>query len=81
MVLHLGPNWQNLMRRCGCYLVTVLPPFLSPHPSPSPLLPLYLLFYPSPLVNNQFIGACGYSLSEFDTYVRHGVPVIAVVGK
>ena len=25
-------------------------------------------------------GACGYSLTEFDTYVRHGVPVIAVVG-
>jgi len=25
-------------------------------------------------------GACGYSLSEFDTYVRHGIPVIAVVG-
>jgi acetolactate synthase-1/2/3 large subunit len=25
-------------------------------------------------------GACGYSLVEFDTYVRHGIPVIAVVG-
>ena len=25
-------------------------------------------------------GACGYSLIEFDTFVRHGVPVIAVVG-
>jgi thiamine pyrophosphate-dependent acetolactate synthase large subunit-like protein len=25
-------------------------------------------------------GACGYSLTEFDTYVRHNVPVIAVVG-
>jgi thiamine pyrophosphate-dependent acetolactate synthase large subunit-like protein len=25
-------------------------------------------------------GACGYGLAEFDTYVRHGVPVIAVVG-
>ncbi len=25
-------------------------------------------------------GACGYSLAEFDTFVRHGVPVIAVVG-
>jgi len=25
-------------------------------------------------------GACGYSLSEFDTYVRHKIPVIAVVG-
>jgi acetolactate synthase-1/2/3 large subunit len=25
-------------------------------------------------------GACGYSLSEFDTYVRHNLPVIAVVG-
>ena len=25
-------------------------------------------------------GACGYSLTEFDTFVRHGVPVIAVVG-
>jgi len=25
-------------------------------------------------------GACGYSLSEFDTYVRHNIPVIAVVG-
>ncbi len=25
-------------------------------------------------------GACGYSLSEFDTFVRHGIPVIAVVG-
>jgi thiamine pyrophosphate-dependent acetolactate synthase large subunit-like protein len=25
-------------------------------------------------------GACGYSLSEFDSFVRHGIPVIAVVG-
>ena len=25
-------------------------------------------------------GACGYSLVEFDTLVRHGIPVIAVVG-
>jgi acetolactate synthase-1/2/3 large subunit len=25
-------------------------------------------------------GACGWSLSEFDTFVRHGIPVIAVVG-
>ncbi len=25
-------------------------------------------------------GACGYGLVEFDTFVRHGVPVIAVVG-
>jgi acetolactate synthase-1/2/3 large subunit len=25
-------------------------------------------------------GACGYSLVEFDTFVRHGIPVIAVVG-
>ena len=25
-------------------------------------------------------GSAGYSLSEFDTFVRHGVPVIAVVG-
>jgi acetolactate synthase-1/2/3 large subunit len=25
-------------------------------------------------------GACGYSLAEFDTFVRHGVPVIAVAG-
>lgn len=25
-------------------------------------------------------GACGYSLAEFDTFVRHGFPVIAVVG-
>ena len=25
-------------------------------------------------------GACGWSLAEFDTFVRHGVPVIAVVG-
>jgi acetolactate synthase-1/2/3 large subunit len=25
-------------------------------------------------------GACGYSLVELDTFVRHGVPVIAVVG-
>ncbi len=25
-------------------------------------------------------GAAGYSLQEFDTFVRHGVPVIAVVG-
>ncbi|HXZ58729.1 MAG TPA: thiamine pyrophosphate-binding protein [Steroidobacteraceae bacterium] len=25
-------------------------------------------------------GACGYSLVEFDTFVRHGVPIIAVVG-
>ncbi len=25
-------------------------------------------------------GACGYSLAEFDTFARHGVPVIAVVG-
>jgi acetolactate synthase-1/2/3 large subunit len=25
-------------------------------------------------------GACGYGLIEFDTYVRHGIPVIAVVG-
>ena len=25
-------------------------------------------------------GACGYSLAEFDTFVRHGIPVIAVVG-
>lgn len=25
-------------------------------------------------------GACGYSLAEFDTFVRHKVPVIAVVG-
>jgi thiamine pyrophosphate-dependent acetolactate synthase large subunit-like protein len=25
-------------------------------------------------------GACGYSLSEFDTFVRHGIPVIAIVG-
>jgi len=25
-------------------------------------------------------GACGYGLIEFDTYVRHGIPVIAIVG-
>jgi thiamine pyrophosphate-dependent acetolactate synthase large subunit-like protein len=25
-------------------------------------------------------GACGYGLAELDTFVRHGVPVIAVVG-
>ncbi|MFZ2651287.1 MAG: thiamine pyrophosphate-dependent enzyme, partial [Burkholderiaceae bacterium] len=25
-------------------------------------------------------GACGYSLSEFDSFVRHGIPVIALVG-
>ncbi len=25
-------------------------------------------------------GACGYSLAEFDTFVRHGIAVIAVVG-
>ncbi|HSB21964.1 MAG TPA: thiamine pyrophosphate-binding protein [Burkholderiaceae bacterium] len=25
-------------------------------------------------------GACGWSLSEFDSFVRHGIPVIAVVG-
>jgi len=25
-------------------------------------------------------GACGWSLAEFDTFVRHGVPVMAVVG-
>ena len=25
-------------------------------------------------------GACGYSLMEFDSFVRHGIPVIAVVG-
>ena len=25
-------------------------------------------------------GACGYSLIEFDSFVRHGIPVIAVVG-
>jgi thiamine pyrophosphate-dependent acetolactate synthase large subunit-like protein len=25
-------------------------------------------------------GACGYSLVEFDSFVRHGIPVIAVVG-
>jgi len=25
-------------------------------------------------------GACGWSLAEFDTFVRHGAPVIAVVG-
>jgi acetolactate synthase-1/2/3 large subunit len=25
-------------------------------------------------------GACGYGLVEFDTFVRHGMPVIAVVG-
>ncbi|MBP1641599.1 MAG: Acetolactate synthase [Acidobacteria bacterium] len=25
-------------------------------------------------------GSCAYSLAEFDTYARHGVPVIAVVG-
>jgi len=25
-------------------------------------------------------GACGYGLIEFDTFVRHGIPVIAVVG-
>ena len=25
-------------------------------------------------------GACGFSLIEFDSFVRHGVPVIAVVG-
>ena len=25
-------------------------------------------------------GACGYGLSEFDTFVRHGIPIIAVVG-
>jgi acetolactate synthase-1/2/3 large subunit len=25
-------------------------------------------------------GACGFGLTEFDTYVRHGIPVIAVVG-
>ena len=25
-------------------------------------------------------GAAGYSLQEFDTYVRHGLPIIAVVG-
>jgi acetolactate synthase-1/2/3 large subunit len=25
-------------------------------------------------------GSCGYGLAEFDTFVRHGIPVIAVVG-
>ena len=25
-------------------------------------------------------GACGFGLVEFDTYVRHGIPVIAIVG-
>jgi thiamine pyrophosphate-dependent acetolactate synthase large subunit-like protein len=25
-------------------------------------------------------GACGYGLTEFDTFARHGIPVIAVVG-
>ena len=25
-------------------------------------------------------GGCGWSLAEFDTFVRHGVPVVAVVG-
>jgi acetolactate synthase-1/2/3 large subunit len=25
-------------------------------------------------------GACGFALAEFDTFVRHGIPVIAVVG-
>ncbi len=25
-------------------------------------------------------GACGYGLAEFDSFVRHGIPVIAVVG-
>lgn len=25
-------------------------------------------------------GACGYSIAEFDTFARHGLPVIAVVG-
>jgi acetolactate synthase-1/2/3 large subunit len=25
-------------------------------------------------------GACGYGLVEFDTFVRHGVPAIAIVG-
>jgi len=25
-------------------------------------------------------GSCGYSLTEFDTFVRHRIPVIAVVG-
>jgi acetolactate synthase-1/2/3 large subunit len=25
-------------------------------------------------------GACGYGIAEFDTFVRHGIPVIAVVG-
>ncbi|MFO1427030.1 MAG: thiamine pyrophosphate-dependent enzyme [Steroidobacteraceae bacterium] len=25
-------------------------------------------------------GACGYSLAEFDTFVRHGIPVVAIVG-
>ena len=25
-------------------------------------------------------GACGWSLAEFDSFVRHGVPVIALVG-
>jgi thiamine pyrophosphate-dependent acetolactate synthase large subunit-like protein len=25
-------------------------------------------------------GACGWGLAEFDTFVRHGIPVIAVVG-
>ncbi|MDP2008477.1 MAG: thiamine pyrophosphate-binding protein [Rubrivivax sp.] len=25
-------------------------------------------------------GACGWSLVEFDTFVRHGIPVIAIVG-
>ena len=25
-------------------------------------------------------GACGYSLVEFDTFARHGIPVIAIVG-
>ncbi len=25
-------------------------------------------------------GACGFGLTEFDTFVRHGIPVIAIVG-
>jgi thiamine pyrophosphate-dependent acetolactate synthase large subunit-like protein len=25
-------------------------------------------------------GACGYGLVEFDSFVRHGIPVIAIVG-
>jgi TPP-dependent trihydroxycyclohexane-1,2-dione (THcHDO) dehydratase len=55
--------------------------FLISHSSLSILLPLLLLFLLKTYIFLlSLTGAYGYSLSEFNTYLRHNISIITVVG-